>query len=494
MARLTPGLPVPARPAAAPCRLTSLEDSDSGSSPFPVSAHKGAQDPGWRLVAALAVMAVAVGIWHVVAIPITDPHYSIFGNYADLQIYRAGAQAVLTGTGLYDGPVLWDMQWTYTPFAAATLTPLAAMSQYTANIVWWSATFVALVIVVGRSLSSLGYRLTIGTTLSSLLLAFIVTSFEPARDTFWFGQINIFLMALILCDLLSPSETRLRGFAVGVAAGIKLTPLLFLIYLVLTRQWKACLNLLLGFASTVVLGYVVAPKDSWTYWSGRFLDAANVGGVDSPANQSINGFIAQMLRSYDITRYLNTVTGTFEPPTWLWLSAALPALVLGLWAAAVAHRNRQELLAITMTAMTATAVSPFSWGHHWVWFVPLFIIALHYAHSSTSTLRWAAPAVMIVPVFTWWWNYWDSGPWRDTDHIIGIGLFMLPRPDDPHWWQQLTIPLYAGCYVLVFTVVVLSILAANICSASERTGPTADLRTPPPTGQTTCLTRASASE
>ena len=459
-ARPAPGFSAPARLAAG-FRPGSPEDSDSGPSPITTSPHEGFRGPSWGHVAVVAAAAVAVGIWHVVAIPITDPHYSIFGNYADLQIYRAGAQAVRAGTGLYNGPVLWGMQWTYTPFAAALFTPLAVMSQHLANIVWWSATFAALVFVVGRSMCSLGYRVTIRTALSSVFLAFVVTSFEPIRDTFWFGQINVFLMALILCDLLQPSKSRLRGFGVGVAAGIKLTPLLFLIYLMLTRQWRASLNGLLGFTSTIVVGYVVAPHDSWTYWSGRFLDAANVGGVDAPANQSINGFFAQMLRFYDITRYLNDATGTFESPMWLWLCAALPALGLGLWAAAVAHHQRQELLAITVTAMTATAVSPFSWGHHWVWFVPLFIITLHSACTRPSALRLMAPAALAVPVFAWWWNYWGSGPWRDTDHVIGIGLFMLPRPDNPHWWQQLTVPLYAGCYVLIFVVVTSSILVSR---------------------------------
>lgn len=445
-------------PPEATADATQVDGRDRTRSSSDTAPDSYVRDPGWTFVAMTAAAAVAVGIWHVLALPITDPHYSIFGNYADLQIYRAGAQAVRAGTGLYDGPVLWGMQWTYTPFAATLLTPLASVSQHVANIVWWSTTFAALILVVGRSLTSLGYRFNAQIALLSVLLAFVVTSFEPVRDTFWLGQINVFLMALILCDLLRPRTSWLRGFGVGVAAGIKLTPLLFLVYLAVTRQWRACMNGCLGFASTVVIGCVVVPRDSWTYWTGRFLDAANVGGVDAPANQSINGFFAQMFKFHDVTRYLDPVTGTFEPPSWLWLSVSLPALALGLGAAVIADRNGHELLAVTVAAMTATAVSPFSWGHHWVWFVPLFVITVHYALSSTTAALWSVPAALALSAFTWWWNYFDSGPWRDTDHMIGVGLFMLPRPENPHWWQQLTVPVYAGCYLLIFTITIAAIL------------------------------------
>ena len=51
-----------------------------------------------------------------------------------------------------------------------------------------------------------------------------------------FGQINIFLMLLVIADFarspVTPMGKRLpRGVLIGIAAAIKLTPLLFIVYL-----------------------------------------------------------------------------------------------------------------------------------------------------------------------------------------------------------------------------------------------------------------------
>jgi alpha-1,2-mannosyltransferase len=71
------------------------------------------------------------------------------------------------------------------------------------------------------------------------------------------------------------------------------------------------------------------------------------------------------------------------------------------------------------------------------------------------------PIGVTVPAFTWWYNYWDSGPWRGSDHAIGIGLFMMPRPEHAAWWQYLAVPLYAGCFPLVFAVTAVAVIVTG---------------------------------
>src|ERR1700689_5940094 len=63
-------------------------------------------------------------------------------------------------------------------------------------------------------------------------------SSEPVFRTLYLGQINLLLMAAIIWDLRQPDSRRLKGIATGLAAGIKLTPLIFIPYLVLTRKWR----------------------------------------------------------------------------------------------------------------------------------------------------------------------------------------------------------------------------------------------------------------
>ena len=52
------------------------------------------------------------------------------------------------------------------------------------------------------------------------------------------GQIELVLMALIAWDLCQPDRRRWKGAGVGVAAEIKLVPMIFILYLVLAGKLR----------------------------------------------------------------------------------------------------------------------------------------------------------------------------------------------------------------------------------------------------------------
>ena len=417
------------------------------------------------MVAAICVALVVV--WHITAFPWSNAFYGLTHNFTDLEVYRAGARKVVDSKSLYSISVYKGLDFTYPPFSAIVLTPLALMSSGVAHVVWFVASVAAIMAVIVIGLRSLGYRLDTATWVFAGLLTVASTGLEPVRTTLWLGQINIFLMLLVVGDLvlfemLAP-RSRLRGIGVGVAAGLKLTPLFFVAYLLAIRRWWAALVALATFGATILIGFVIIPGDAWAYWTRDITGASRIGRVDSPANQSVNGFISQMLAYLDIRRFAHPHAGApvFEAPTWLWVPIAAIAAGLGLWAAVVAHRRGRELLAVTITGMTASTVSPFSWGHHWVWFVPLFLVAFDIAYRSTLTDRraglwwWAGPAAIVTLSFTWWHHWYHSGPRMGVDHAIALGLFMMPRWPDPHWWDYLAVTLYAGCYPLVLLVTII---------------------------------------
>ncbi|WP_330179683.1 glycosyltransferase 87 family protein [Nocardia sp. NBC_01503] len=394
-----------------------------------------------------AIAAVAVLVWHVFALPMSNPYYGIFSCDLDLQVYRAGGQALLERSPLYRGPIVWEMEFTYTPFAALVFVPLALVGVMTAKVLWWIAILVALVALVARCLLVLRYENTARTWVFATLLAMVCTALEPVRSTIWLGQINVFLVLLIVWDLTRPADARLRGIGVGLAAGIKLTPAFFLLYLACTRQWRTLGIATATFAATIGIGFLTRPRDAWTYWGAQVTTSGRVGAVDSPGNQSINGSVAQLLRFLDADGFrIGTV---YTPPMWMWLAAAIPVIALGLYAATLAYRSGHVLLAITVAGMTSACASPFSWGHHWVWFMPLFILAIHHVRTAVDPGRWVPLAVVLSVSFCWWWNYPDRPPLAESPHPIGIGLFMLPRDDIPDWWSYIAVPVYAACYPML---------------------------------------------
>ena len=67
---------------------------------------------------------------------------------------------------------------------------------------------------------------------------------DPVWQTLFLGQINLILLALILTDiwLVSRGSSRLAvGIGVGIAAAIKLTPAIFIVFFLLARRTKAAL-------------------------------------------------------------------------------------------------------------------------------------------------------------------------------------------------------------------------------------------------------------
>jgi alpha-1,2-mannosyltransferase len=370
--------------------------------------------------------------------------FGLFDNQLDLRVYRAGASQLLDGRPIYDGAVLGRMEYTYPPFSTILMSPIALVGKDTAIAAWVALEVIALLWVVWAGFRSLGHGRGGVLLLLTVATAAVATVLEPVRTTVWFGQINLFLMAAILWDLLRGRDSRLRGFAVGLTAGVKLTPAFFVVYLAVTRQWRAVATAVGVGLLTVAVGVVVVPRQSWMFWSDRVFDSQRVGPADNPANQSLRGALASVL-------------GTAQPNIALWLLCCLVAAILGLSAACLAHRRGQELLALTLTGMTTTAVSPFSWGHHWVWFVPLLVIAIDLVlRAWTDGRRILASVLVVVPLAVvldaFIWKHFTPEGVGGLRPFYGIGLFMNPVDPALRWFAAQPY-LWAFAVTAVVTIV-----------------------------------------
>lgn len=90
---------------------------------------------------------------------------------------------------------------------------------------------------------------------------------EPLFQTPLSGQIALALACPVLWDLHRPRGALGKGFALGTAAGITLTPALLIPYLLLTGQVRAGLTALAAFAGSGLLGQLVLPGASAEFWS-----------------------------------------------------------------------------------------------------------------------------------------------------------------------------------------------------------------------------------
>jgi Glycosyltransferase family 87 len=264
---------------------------------------------------------------------------------------------------------------------------------------------------------------------------------EPVFRTLYLGQVNLLLMVLILGDLRQSGGRPLQGAATGIAAGIKLVPLVFIPYLVLTRRFRAAAMATGTFAATVALGFTVIPGDSGEWWlHGLFFDDGRTGFVGWGGNQSLKGVLTRIAGSVS--------AGTF----WWWIAAVVTAAI-GLAAAVLLDRAGHHMLAILATALVGLLDSPISWDHHWVWVVPGVMTAACYASRARyegrrAAARWcAALAAALLLVFAAWpgalWNVTITGAGDFTNGLIWAGpnskvtTFMLsgdsPAYLEYHW-------------------------------------------------------------
>ena len=305
----------------------------------------------------------------------------------DLGVYQIAGQRILDGISVYDTPLLGNTrgvwEFVYTPFAGLLFVPLAALHGDPFTYVGALGDFVALAVAVWAALSMLGYRRDLRLVVFALPVSALLMWVEPIRETMAFGQVNILLMTLVLVDMALPDSFRLKGVLTGIAAGIKLTPLFFLVYFLFTRRYRAAAVSAGSFVATIVIGFAVMPHDSATFWSGAFADPTRVGVPENPENESLRGMFA---RSIGLDGGMQLL--------WVVLAAAI-ALACLLLARRLSF-GHQELLAVTLCGLATTAVSPYTWVHHWVWWGALLVYLLHASLRPKAVLAWLGLLVTAV--------------------------------------------------------------------------------------------------
>jgi len=316
-------------------------------------------------------------------------------HFVDIQVYRMGGAAVLHGEDLYRLR-LGVLPFTYPPFAAVVLTALAAVPFVAVVVSLTGASVAALPVTLYLALRlsrSGGPGLPGGSALVVALAAGAAAIWlDPARAALGYGQVDILLAAAVLYDLTLPDTSRRKGAAIGLAAGIKLTPAIFVAYLLLTRRYRAAATAAAVFAVTVAAGFAVIPASSAWYWAGEFARPGHVGPVQDPENQSLLGVLSRTLHTVDVL------------PLWLPLAAAVA--VIGLTLAAAAGRRGDDALGFSLCAVTGLLVSPISWTHHWVIAIPALLVAGTAAYRAwragkTAAARLGAAGIAAVAVIGW---------------------------------------------------------------------------------------------
>jgi alpha-1,2-mannosyltransferase len=350
---------------------------------------------GWGAALGSIALAVAYGLY------IALRTYEV-----DLGVYlRLGGKYVFT-SHLYSF-VLPNtrLPFTYPPFAALLFAPWqrAFVSVGLVQAVWTMGNLAALIGVLVLSVRLVKPSLDrVATWRLALALSLPAVLLNPVLITIGFGQVNLFVTFLVMWDLLSDRRIGKRqmplGVATGLAAAVKLTPLLFVPYLVMTRRWRGAVTSVATFAACELVSFAVSPASSKAYWTKAIFQPGRAGDLTIVDNQNLWGV-------------LDRFTHGLLPD-----AVMLPLLLLtaagGLWLAAQAHRRSSPLLGVLICAVTCLIVSPISWVHHMVWVVP----AILWLALAPDRPRWGRPLAAATAVLFWsapvWWV-----PYKNTSDL-----------------------------------------------------------------------------
>lgn len=279
--------------------------------------------------------------------------------------------------------------FTYPPFAAVLFSPFAHVPIRAAEIAYsWlnlAALFALLAVCLRAVCTTMERRTVVWWALILLVPAVLL---DPVRQTFLLGQVNIFLALIVIADM--NLDLRIpRGILVGLAAAVKVTPIILIPYLFMTRQARSGARAVASFAAAALFAAAASPHDSWAYWSHYIRDPRRAGRLFWIGNQGLVGAIERMV-GHTVSNQASFIV-------------VITVGGIGLALAAVAFRRSSPLLGFLTVEATESLANPVSWSHHFIW-ITFFIAWLALGVDRPRWGEWwaAGVAVLFWAAPTWW--------------------------------------------------------------------------------------------
>ena len=339
--------------------------------------------------------------WPTIAVIMTTVTRTlIMPSPIDLKIYRDCVRAMLDDPRtLYTASSVSGLGFTYPPFAAIALIPLALIPSLTVTVLHYAVSAIALVVMIDLIWQRCGH--TSRPFLTAVLVGVLNFS-EPIGKTFVYGQVNLQLALLVIVDVfLLPRKWR--GVGIGVATGFKLTPGIFALWYLVTGQFKAALRAAAAGLATIAIGFAAMPTASWEYWTHYMVTPNRLGGLTWAGNQSLSGLLLRLEHGNH---------------TLVWLVLVALCCVL----AGVASRRlwqgggTDQVWSLLCAGLCGCLVSPVSWSHHWVWGSLIIVagladrrrcqqvLALIWALATLTWMVWWFPAGHNRELAATWWQ------------------------------------------------------------------------------------------
>lgn len=353
------------------------------------------------IVAVLALITVGI-VWLA----------EIRNGFFDSKVYYGAIQYWFR-----DGGMVYDWTrpgtpygFTYPPFAGLVMSPMAVLPFGAVVVLTTLATVATTALVTWWLIAPLVRRRGWPVWFALAVAVCLAISFEPVRETITFGQVNTLLLAVVGFDVLFgvSQGRRWAGVGIGLATAVKLTPGVFILYLLVTGRWRAALTAIGTATAATLVAAAIFPDQSREFWTSALWDTGRVGVLSYLSNQSLRGFIARL---------------PVEPvASYLWIAGVLALLVLWVWR--VRKTIGDEYAGLALTGVLGCLISPVTWIHHCVWLLPALVRCIDVGLSARADRRYlylgGAGYLLMTSRLTW---LWEKAP-RPPLEVLGANIYV----------------------------------------------------------------------
>jgi alpha-1,2-mannosyltransferase len=356
----------------------------------------------------------------------------------DFKSFFLASRAAALGQNVYDVRVLERLvteatldgvvfPYIYPPLLSYWLGPASSLPPLEAQRLWFVVTAIALGVAAAALASAFTSLFRGGPArdrriiATGGLLALLAVCILPVRHNVFVGQVNAIVLAFIALSMWAHQRRSdlLSGSLLAVAALIKTTPVLFVLWFIAQRRYRAVAAFA---AACVVLAATTLPLGAWSAWILYVQKIPGMGhgshipGLYDPrvaCNFAPTGFFARVLNEPGAVRPLS-----------LLVAAAL--CLTATWFAWKSRAGARRELALALFCPAMILASPLTYVHHVLYLAPALVIWLEHASRQGRTLLCGMIVVLTAIASTDFASFWQRLSPDDTSWLVlSANLFAL---------------------------------------------------------------------
>ena len=337
-------------------------------------AHRTSRRKIDKLLYAVGLLAILVGLWrfgHVAQQAWAGVAPDLANNYAGAVVLRAGGMLydpqapLLTG---YDNP----------PLTALLTMPLTFFDLQTAIRLFFALNTLLLLASVALVVISMREYLLVYPYW--LIAVALVVNLDPVLDSLLLGQTDAVILLLLVISFCAYRRGRdvLAGAPLGLAAMIKISPVLLILYSLLKRKKRVFASavaamLFLGGASLLLAGF-----EAHAVFVTEILPKLLAGSAHFE-NQSLNGFFNRLFLG---SQFVTGLADVPPLPQARFLTMVCSLLIVGSTAYLIGTNrgSRADLrvdLEFSLVVIMLPLISSIAWHHYMTWYVLPFLVLLN---------------------------------------------------------------------------------------------------------------------